>query len=341
MWILQGQWQDGVSTHERQLTLRIGEDGQISSTDGAAAACHFAALQVSDRLGDTPRFLQFPDGARLLCHDHETVDTLCRRFKRRSPGLVHRLERRLSIALVSLLLVIGAGVATVQFGMPRLAKTVAFWLPPETSAQLGEGALRTLDAIAFKPSTLPAARQQALRQLFQRLKPAGLPALQLHLRHGGGIGANAFALPDGSIVMTDELVALAQSDAELSGVLAHEMGHVNGRHALRHTLQSSGTAIVMLALLGDVSSITSLAAGVPTALLELHYSREFEWEADAYAAHLMQANGLPLAAFGALLGRLEHSQHGDDGAALPAFLSTHPVTAERIQRFQGHLAEKP
>jgi predicted Zn-dependent protease len=141
--------------------------------------------------------------------------------------------------------------------------------------------------------------------------------------------------------MTDELVELSRSDAELSGVLAHEMGHVNGRHALRHTLQSSGAALIMLALLGDVSTVTSLAAGVPTMLLELKYSRQFEWEADAYAARLMQAKGLPLSAFGDLLDRLDRSHHQQNDTSEPAFLSTHPVTAERIRRFREHLDETP
>ena len=51
---------------------------------------------------------------------------------------------------------------------------------------------------------------------------------QLEFRHGGYIDANAFALPSGIIVMTDELVELAKSDDELISVLAHEIGHVRG-----------------------------------------------------------------------------------------------------------------
>jgi Zn-dependent protease with chaperone function len=341
MWTLRGQWQDGVSTQQQELTLQVDEAGRVIGPDGLIAPCHFTELKVSDRLGNTPRFLQFPGGARLTSSDHDTIDTLCRRFQRRRTALAYRLEKRLSIALLSLLLVIGAGVAAVQYGMPWLAKRVAFWLPAETSAQLGKGTLKTLDTVAFSPSQLPVQRQQALQLLFHRLEPADLPGLQLNLRHGGRIGANAFALPDGSIVMTDELVELSRSDAELSGVLAHEMGHVNGRHALRHTLQSSGTALIMLALLGDVSTVTSLAAGVPTMLLELKYSRQFEWEADAYAARLMQAKGLPLSAFGDLLDRLDRSHHQQNDTSEPAFLSTHPVTAERIRRFREHLDETP
>lgn len=340
MWTLHGEWQDGVSSQRRLLALQVDSSGRIASADQTVAGCHFRELRVSDRLGDTPRFLQFPDGARLICRDQDTVDALCRRFQRRGPGVAHRLEKRLSLALLALALVVGASFAGVRYGVPLLAKTAAFWLPDEAAAQLGAGTLAALDKVAFTPSQLSPGRQQELQQLLARLKPAnepGLLPLQLHLRHGGEIGANAFALPDGSIIVTDELVELAQTNAELAGVLAHEIGHVRERHAMRHTLQSSGTALVLLVLFGDASSVTSLAASVPTALLELHYSREFEWEADAYAAQLMQAKRLPLAAFSAMLARLEHSHSPhDEPAVVPAFLNTHPVTSERIRRFQQH-----
>lgn len=178
MWILQGEWLDGVSTQRRELTLQVGSDGRISSVDGTVTACHFAELQVSDRLGDTPCFLQFPDGARLVCHDQDTVDALCQRFTRCRPGLAHHLEKRLSIALLALAVVVGVSVAAVRYGVPVLAKTAAFWLPPETSVQLGEGALATLDAITFSPSQLPTARQQELRKLLEekhRCRPSSAP----------------------------------------------------------------------------------------------------------------------------------------------------------------------
>src|SRR5690606_40050887 len=100
----------------------------------------------------------------------------------------------------------------------------------------------------------------------------------------------AFAMPGGTILLTDELVQLAealqpqqpqQALTQILGVLAHEVGHVEHRHALRQFVQGTIVAAAVTWYLGDVSS---LLAAAPTALLNTRYTRNFEREADAYAA---------------------------------------------------------
>ena len=73
--------------------------------------------------------------------------------------------------------------------------------------------------------------------------------------------------------MTHELVELAKTDDELVSVLAHEVGHVRGRHALRQLLQAAGVSALAVALLGDVSSISALLSAAP-ALLHAKHSRD-------------------------------------------------------------------
>ena len=80
------------------------------------------------------------------------------------------------------------------------------------------------------------------------------------------VGANAFALPGGDIVVTDALVKLVGEGDGLTGVLAHEAGHVEYRHGLRQVIQSSAIGATAALLFGDVSTILS---GVPAALLTL------------------------------------------------------------------------
>src|SRR2546430_17108618 len=81
------------------------------------------------------------------------------------------------------------------------------------------------------------------------------------------IGANAFALPSGIIVETDDLVRLSRSDGEVLGVLAHELGHVKHRHTMRRLLEGSATALFISGVPGVVASTPSLAAAAPAALL--------------------------------------------------------------------------
>jgi predicted Zn-dependent protease len=192
-------------------------------------------------------------------------------------------------------------------------------------------ALDAMDRTAFLPSRLSLADRERVRALFARVVPAddGGHQYQVAFRAAPAIGANAFALPSGTVVVTDGLVELAQDDGELLGVLAHEVGHVVNRHALRQVLADSAATVLIASVTGDIVSTSSLAAGLPVALLQAHHSRAFETEADTYALAWMRGHGVAPRHFADLLKRLE----GDGTGAPPAYLSTHPATADRIARF--------
>jgi Zn-dependent protease with chaperone function len=147
------------------------------------------------------------------------------------------------------------------------------------------------------------------------------------------MGPNAFALPGGTVVMTDDLAKLATDDDQLSAVLAHEIGHVRGRHGLRLGLQAAGVAALTAALFGDAVSITGLAVTLPTAILQNGYSRELETEADEYAFQRLREVGLSPTAFAEMmqLFEKEHEKYLGKGASMDYF-STHPATAKRIER---------
>jgi len=130
-------------------------------------------------------------------------------------------------------------------------------------------------------------------------------------------------------VITDELVALSEHDEELVAVMAHEVGHARNRHALRSLIQNSLVAGSLFILLGDPSAATSIAAGIPTLLLDRSYSREFEREADDIAFDYLQQRNIPDDRFSSLLQRLEQEHEGSD---VPDFLSTHPRPDERKRR---------
>src|SRR4029077_985450 len=122
-------------------------------------------------------------------------------------------------------------------------------------------------------TAIDSGKQGELRRNFTALT-AGLGdgyAYRLEFRACKGMGPNAFALPGGAIVLTDDLVELAENDAQISAVLAHEIGHVRNRHGLRLALQATGLSALIAALAGDAVSITSLAATLPTALLQSGY----------------------------------------------------------------------
>ncbi|MEZ5289434.1 MAG: M48 family metallopeptidase, partial [Vicinamibacterales bacterium] len=139
---------------------------------------------------------------------------------------------------------------------------------------------------------------------------------------------NALALPGGAIVLLDELVTLSANDDEIVAVLAHEVGHVVERHTMRQLLQTSAAGVLLAALVGDVVSVTSYAAALPTFLLNASYSRAFEREADQFAVRALDRMGIDRRRFLEALERLE-AQAGS--GAVPGWLSTHPGAEERAR----------
>jgi Zn-dependent protease with chaperone function len=158
------------------------------------------------------------------------------------------------------------------------------------------------------------------------------PALPLHLVFRGGVGPNAFALPDGTVVATDELVELAHDDEEVLAVLAHEIGHVHHRHSLRMALQSSTVLLLISAYLGDVTQLTTISTALPGVYANASYSRELETEADTFALAYLDQNGIPHRRFADILRALQ-GQSGTDPDRGMQYLASHPPTSERIARF--------
>jgi Zn-dependent protease with chaperone function len=214
-------------------------------------------------------------------------------------------------------------------------------LPDKVLTVLADQTLASFDKTIFKPSTLDEARRRELREKFTAfLHAAGdRTDYRIEFRASPRLGANAFALPSGVIVITDELIKLAGDDAEILGVVAHECGHVRHRHILRSVLQNSAVLVVVTLVTGDVSSTTALGGAVPAYLLQSKFSREFEVESDAYAIELMKRAGVPAKHLATMLERLENAHRpqsdvddaADDDGSVMDYISTHPPTRERVQ----------
>jgi Zn-dependent protease with chaperone function len=232
------------------------------------------------------------------------------------------------------LLFVATLIAAYRYAVPAIAVVAANQVPAAIVDIISRQVMTALDTQIFEPTTVSSDRQARLVERFHRVRfPAADPSVtfEVTFRKSDALGPNAVALPSGTIVVTDALVALAQSDEELVAVLAHEAGHVARRHGLRQLFQNSLVALAVTWLVGDVSAIVAAA---PTALLQAKYSRDLEREADSYALVALRVNGIPTEHFAVMLERLEHSAEDRGGIRAGAldYLSSHPVTSERIER---------
>jgi len=318
---------DGKNSLRHEVSVLLG-GGRLKLV-GRDISTEFDArkVRVAPRLANTPRWVYLPGGGACAFSDNDAVDRFAR--ERRFPRLLHRLESRPAFAVLAVALVVLALWALIDRGLPPAVEYVAEKIPRGAEAALGEHTLAALEERWFHQSKLRPVRQAALRGGFVRLaRDAGdTGPLRLEFRSSPIIGANAFALPSGIIVVTDELVGAARNDEQVLAVLAHEIGHVRYRHTMRRLLQASATALIIAGVTGDIASTTSLAASAPALLLQTKYSRDYEREADRFAIDLLQHTGINPQNFAAVLERLE-KKHGK-GSTLPTFLSSHPPTAER------------
>ncbi len=325
-----GRYFDGRSTRPAEVTLRI--DAQQLQLEGVLAQrWALAQLSISERLGHAQRRILLPGGAFIEVADDPCWDVLPQQWGRSGLRLAW-LESRWRHALAALLVLIVVCVSGYLYALPWLVERIALQVPATWVSELSRGTLDLIDRFYTAPSKLPAARQQQIRAALAAWRPAGepLPAYRLHFRDGLRIGPNAFAMPSGDIVVTDQLVALARDDREVLGVLAHEIGHVQRRHALRQLMQGATLVIAINILLGDMGDMS----GNMAALMNLTYSRDFEREADEYAAALMRANHVDPRRLADLLQRLDPAG-AKESSGLIGYFQSHPVTAERVQRLRA------
>lgn len=324
---------DGRSARRYEVSLSV--EGELARVAGAGVerSTPLRELRISEPMGAAPRLITFPDGAICEVRDHAALAQLLAQTGYRDHFVV-RWQYSLRWVAASLLLTVAIVVAGYRWGLPWFAGLVAQRIPDAVARHIGDHVLQALDQTLLQPSVLPPERQEQLAQRFAGLAvPDPNPvAHRVVFRSSQQIGANALALPSGTIIVSDGLVRLAQHDDEIMGVLAHELGHVHHRHGLRLMLQSSIAGALAVWYVGDVSS---LLAAAPVVLAQAKYSRDFETQADDYAARMLDANALSPGSLADLLERMDGGgAPREPGAAErsegPGYLASHPATRERI-----------
>ena len=348
-----------VPTEEKnEVGLRLDPASGDTSDHTVTPLRAFTAAQIEwpDAGATRIAVIRFDDGSQAQMDGRDAValaDAL-HGAGYRPPGL-HALAQRMAGSWRELALGTTAcavlSVLVWLYGVPLAASAITRALPVSWDTQLGTQALQTLDQSWLKPSALPQERRQQITRdfaaLVQKAWPDGsAPAYRLEFRaarerltspgpaSGAHALANALALPGGTLVLTDELVAVAGPDA-LLGVLAHELGHVQRRHATRVAVEGALLGTGVAVIMGDVTSVLATA---PVLLATLSFSRAHELEADCYALATLQRAGVSARPLASLLESIAgvRTSTAADGAtervsSRSDVLSSHPSTPARAE----------
>jgi Zn-dependent protease with chaperone function len=329
-----GKYFDGETLQSRAVIVAVTA-GRLSVTGvEPPVECSLSEIRASDRLGRVPRFLYLPERRTIETEENDAVDEMLAFQQRGRPAaFVHWLESRARVAAIATVTLVVSVAAIIYFGLPVLARRAAMAVPASIEKNAGEAALAAFNRYT-QPSQLSHADRVRVERLldFLALKQRLTYHPRVEFRSLGANVPNAFALPGGIIIMSDQLVRLAEDDEEIMAVLAHELGHVERRHGMQGVLRGSAALLVVSTVTGDLSTLTSFSGTIPFMLLQRGYSREFEAEADDYAIATLHTVGVDPRFFISILEKLEKARPvvGQDYS----YLSTHPNTSDRIEKLR-------
>src|SRR5450432_95978 len=147
---------------------------------------------------------------------------------------------------------------------------------------------------------------------------------------------NAFALPGGFFYVNSGLILAADEEAELAGVMAHEIAHVAACHAARENTRGNIAQIMTIPLIfigGPIGYAAYEGAGLAVPLTFLKFSRGFEAQADYLGVEYMYKAGYDPQAFVSFFEKIQAQEKKKPGTISKAF-STHPQTPDRIEKSQ-------
>ena len=248
---------------------------------------------------------------------------------------------RCSAILAVYLALVPSGAAAT---LPQLGDPAADVLAPSVERRLGESIMRDL-------RNAPAAEEDPdvsayLEDLGSRLVAAGGGTQDFEFFLVRDSSLNAFALPGGFIGVHSGLIAAAESESELAGVLAHEIGHVTQRHIARMLARSRDAGVAQLVglVLAALAARSNPQAATGFMALGqqlgqdrmLSFSRDAEREADRVGFDTLNRAGFDPQGLVSFFERIQRAGRVYESAA-PSYLRTHPLTTERIADMQARV----
>jgi len=318
----------------------VGEDGaepEAHTLEGAPRVQRhrLQALKLAERWQRGPYPVGLPDGGTLWLEDEdagleEFVGALVRGSGARQP--VARLWRSWPAVFVCLVLLVEVVIWIDRQGAGLAARAILPLVPLKVDQVVGERAWSSLESTALAPSARTDDEAE-LRRRFQAMAQACGQGRTYRLelrRMKSEPGFNAFALPNGTLVILDGMLDRLTQDEALA-VLGHEIGHVVHRHTMSHIMKSIGLVAVAGTVFSDFSSVLATLVG---SVQFLRHSREAERQADAHARECLARAGIDPRVLVGVWTKMREEMRQQGAGEPPGWLSTHPGLEERLRAAQ-------
>lgn len=281
-----------------------------------------------------PKYSIYTDQQAVLKDEHLVQQPLLtaqlKQTKKTSKRFIYSI---LAVLVVMLLLVL-----SVVLSKDWMVRKVAEKVPTSWENKAGDQLFTLIqsDHELVEMDSLKTVFLQVAAPLIAQARKKGV---EVEVYFSNNPSINAFALPGGKVVIQYGLIENAKSWEEVMGVMGHELAHVTERHHVRSIINSLGIYAVISAMIGDVSAIAGTILSSGGDLASLSNSRKFETEADEQGLEfLVQAHINPQGLID-FFGTLD-KEHQKNQLENLSFLSTHPVTKDRIAHLKKIIASK-
>ncbi len=325
-------YEAGSSRHRAVTVNWLDDLLAVYADDELIDAYSQGTLKTVAKVGSLPREIVLPNSDLLSIDGDVTLDEWL--DNNADKFSLSRMEREPSWVIFSVLCTPILLFALIKYVVPALAVSFAAYVPYSVKQVASEHTLTVLDKTVLNNSQLSDEKQQVLQAAFAPiLTQLTHPPIHYRVlfRESKAMGANAFALPDGTVVFTDGIVDLTDAEPRLlKAILLHEIGHVEHNHSMRLVAESLATSLMATYFLADASGIVDLFLGVSSTVVQNQYSQKLEWEADTFALENGAKVGLVPGDFADAMQTLADSVPAD--SQTDRLLSSHPLLIERIER---------
>ena len=330
---IEGRFYPPQSSEGCDGTLRIAGDDLFASVfNEGREAFPRAEMRIEPRIGTMLRKIYLPNGFIFETSDTDAVDAIDtkKRWK-----ILARLEKTGWHLIPFAILTPVLAIAFYRMMIPLIISAGLFFTPDGLPKRIDKASLGSLDRIWMRPTEIEASRQNELTAMFDGLVNARpesrsrrVPEYELKFRKMRPPMPNAFALPGGTVILTDSLVRDFDDDDVIAGIIAHEIAHVEYEHSLRQIYRAIGMAALINMIAGDAGPMLEDLLLEGSALLSLSFSRKHELQADSYSVPLMREVGRRPDAILAFFEALEEGKLFLDDADNPK----EPLTAEEAAK---------
>jgi len=228
------------------------------------------------------------------------------------------------------------GCATVQTGLDRQE---SIFISTQQEVAIGEEVVKQIEK-ENKILNNPVLTQY-VNDIGQRLaRVCFRNDVTYHFKIVDADIINAFALPGGFIYIYGGALLAMDNEAQLAGVLAHEMGHVAARHSVKQIQKTQAYSILASILLKDEKKSIQELSNIAANLVFLGYSRTAEFEADELGLHFLYQAGYDPVGLLEFFEKLKQTEKEDPGK-LTLLLRTHPFTSDRISQAKSQISSLP